>query len=153
MKLWAHLDKCGDCRLFMTDLHRVRDLMRAGDSLQERPVPSGFSSSVSRLIFAESGHEGGRKRLASPRKIIWGRLAGVAAAAVLLLVTGWTWHRVSNLEEQVKVAVTAPAEKDAEEGSMEYYLQQHAMRSMGETLLGQPGGVEFTNFVLHEDGI
>jgi hypothetical protein len=144
----GHLKECAECRLFLNDIYRVRDLIRTAEARQSSrtPSPPAFATAVSRRLEGELLFPAPPAVSEAPVLPVWKRFSGVAAAAVLLLAVGWSWHRLTPPELEMPVAATQPAVQENEEGSVASYFRQHALQTMDATLLGPPEGIELASF-------
>lgn len=147
-ELQSHLKECAECRLFLNNIYRVRDLVRAAEARQSSRTPSSpaFAAAVSRRLGDELLFPAPQAVSESPALPLWKRLSGVAAAAVLLLAVGWSWHSLEPTESEAPVAASQPVVQDREEGSVASYFRQHALQTMDSTLLGPPEGIELASF-------
>jgi len=81
----AHLRTCASCRRAADELAHARDLLRA---LPARPLPAELVAQIDQLLDKESA---ATSRAPWPR---WATLAGLAAAAVVVLAV-WIWRPAS----------------------------------------------------------
>lgn len=145
-----HLRECADCRNFLNNIYRVRDLIRTAEiQYSSSAVSPSFSAAISKRLSGERLFPARTPvaHAASPApRSFWRHFSGAAAAAVLLLAVGWSWYSLAPPEGGAPVA-TSPADvQERDEGSMESYVRQHALHTMDETLLGPPDGIELASF-------
>lgn len=150
----GHLRECADCRGFLDNIYRVRDLIRAAEiQYSSQAASPAFSATISRRLDGEHlfPARAATPTAASPAPLsFWRRFSGAAAAAVLLLTVGWSWYSLMPPEGGTPVATTPAEVQEKDEGSMESYVRQHALQTMDATLLGPPDGIELASFETFE---
>jgi anti-sigma factor RsiW len=147
--LQRHLEGCRDCRRFLSELRRIRELVKAEEVHRALQAPSpGFTAALSRRLVEKSSLPPAEKATVGffVWRPLWGRMAGAMMAAALLVFSGWAWYRLSVRDDARQVVSSLSQGRLGEEGSMEAYLRQHALRAMETTLLGPPEGLEFVDF-------
>jgi anti-sigma factor RsiW len=152
LRFEGHLETCAGCRGFEAGLRRFRQLLRAAAAVAPlRRPPQGFAAAVAQRLAREAAPAAvafpvarGRGRLRT--------LAGLAAAAAAALFFAWSWGRLLPQEAPARrVAAAGIAQAPvrlaaAEEGSLDSWLQQHALVARDGTMLGSAEEIEFASF-------
>jgi hypothetical protein len=147
--LQEHLGGCEECRLFMSRVYRIRDLLRAEEVRESLPVASpGFAAAVADRVSRERifTFPAPAARTAPARSSYLRHFMGAAAAAVVLLAAGWSSYRLATPEEAPTVMASSKVAQEGEEGSMASYFREYALQTMDTTFLGLPQGVELASF-------
>jgi hypothetical protein len=147
--LQDHLGGCEECRLFMSRVYRIRDLLRAEEVRESLPAVSpGFAAAVADRVSRESvfTFPAPAARPVPERSSYLKHFMGAAAAAVVLLAAGWSSYRLATPEEAPTVVASSAVSQESEEGSMASYFREYALQTMDTTFLGLPQGVELAGF-------
>lgn len=145
LEIQGHLKKCGDCRRFLSNVHRIQEILRAAELRDPARLPStSFAAAVTAGL---EGEELFPVKVAAPRGAsFWSRLSGAAAAAVLLVAAGWSWYRLSPSPEVASPPAARVALQEPVEDKLASYYRQHALQTMDVTLLGPSEGIELASF-------
>lgn len=148
-ELQGHLRNCEDCRLFMSRVYRMRDLLRAEEAREPvSPVSSAFATDLTARI-------GNERVFPVPEETAAGFSNGIslvkhfmsaAAAAVVLLTAGWSSYRLASLEDAPAVVASSAVSQETGEETMASYFREYALQTMDTTFLGLPQGIELADF-------
>lgn len=143
----GHLEKCPECRRFLSNVHRVKDILRAAEVRDSFHVPStSFAAAVSSRLDGEELFPGTEAGPVAAPYSFWSRMSGAAAAAVLLFAAGWSWYSLSPSPDTAPIVASQVAQHESEEDSVTAYYRQHALQTMEVTLLGPSEGIELASF-------
>jgi len=151
----AHLEQCGDCKAFESEVRRGKRLLLAAEAFRPlRRPPPGFAARVALLAREQPpARTVAFPEAAVSRRTVVGSWFGlVAAAAAAVLFFAWSWQRVLNvdsLESRFAGRAAGPVVVVAAsggEGDIESWLHAHAMGARDGTLLGPAEEVEFASF-------
>ena len=142
----GHLEKCPECRRFLSNVHRVKDILRAAEVRDSfHAPPTSFAAAVSSRLDGEELFPVTEVRSGTAPYSFWGRMSG-AAAAVLLFAAGWSWYSLSPSPDTAPIVASQVVQHESEEDTVADYYRQHALQTMEVTLLGPSEGIELASF-------
>ena len=143
----GHLEKCPECRRFLNNVHRVKDILRAAEVRDSFHVPSTtFAAAVSRRLDGEELFPLAGVKPGNGLSSFWNRLSGAAAAAVLLVAAGWSWYSLAPSPDSAPIVASQAVQQESEADTVASYYRQHALQTMDVTLLGPSEGIELASF-------